>query len=388
MRLPISIALTAFSLGLAACGGGGSSADTPPAEALPPIAVAATSYANFKQVGLTPQELPPGMNGTQTFRTYADFSRHGRLDLFTATITYTISKPESEATKSTFAFWLKQHDGSYRKSTTLLRAGSSEGCIHPRKAIVADFNGDDRPDVFVACHGYDKEPFPGERNKVILSQNDGTYLTQDASTDVGFFHSATAADVNGDQRPDVLLTNNFDPETVITLINQGNGTFLREQRALGTRFPASVQGPKNYFSIEVFDLDEDGALDVLLGGHEWENAPTVALLNPGNFEFGDVTPLAIPAEPDKGVVLDFAVTGTGPTRALWVLRTTDSSKPLNDSYAGWTIQNVTGIGSTLQSSVRSGTEPWFAAIIPTAVNGSPVIASDDAAVPVSVPVTP
>lgn len=127
---------------------------------------------------------------------------------------------------------------------------------------------------------------------------------------------------------------------------------------------------------------------MLLGGHEWENAPTVALLNPGNFELGNVTPLEIPAETGKGVVLDFAATGTGPSRTLWVLRTTDSSTPGNFSYAGWTIQNVTGIGSTLQSSVRSGTEPWFASILPTTVNGSSVIASDDAAVPVRVPVTP
>ena len=72
------------------------------------------------------------------------------------------------------------------------------GCIHPRKAIVADFNGDGRPDIFVACHGYDATPFPGEANKVVLSQPNGTYVTSNASADVGFHHGAAAADLNGD----------------------------------------------------------------------------------------------------------------------------------------------------------------------------------------------
>ncbi|TXJ02931.1 MAG: VCBS repeat-containing protein [Aquabacterium sp.] len=388
MRLHALIALTAMSIGLAACGGGGSSASSE--VVLTPIAVAATSYGNFKNVGLTPQALPVGMSGVGTVRAYADFSRDGRLDLFTATLTYDVKKPKEEATPSTFAFWVKQPDGSYRQSTTVLRAGSSAGCIHPRKAIVADFNADQRPDVFVACHGYDEQPFPGEKNKVILSQSDGTYITQNASEDIGFFHSATAADINGDQRPDVLVTNNFDAETsVITLINQGNGSFLRETRSGSLRFPTAVQGPKPYYSVELLDLDEDGDLDVLLGGHEWQGAPTLAFLNPGNFEFGAVTPLEIPAVTNKGVVLDFTVTGTGSARALWVLRTTDDSVSASDLYKGWTIQRVSGFGSTpLQSSVTSGSEQWFAWILPTKINGSPVIASDDASVPVKVPVAP
>lgn len=387
MRLPVLIAITATSIGLAACGGGGSSG--PSEEVLVPIAVAATSYENFKNVGLTPQPLPVGMSGVGTVRAYADFSRDGRLDLFTATLTYDVKKPPEDATDSTFAFWVKQPDGSYRKSTNLLRAGSSVGCIHPRKAIVADFNADQRPDVFVACHGYDEKPFPGEKNKVILSQSDGTYITQNASEDIGFFHSATAADINGDQRPDVLVTNNFDAETVITMINQGNGSFQRETRTESLRFPGVIQGAKKYFSVEVLDLDEDGKLDVLLGGHEWEGAPTLALLNPGNFEFGSVTPLEIPAVTGKGVVLDFTVTGTGAARTMWVLRTTDNSESAEDLYKGWAIQGVSGFGSTpLQSSVSSGTDPWFAWILPTTVSGSSVIASDDASVPIRVSVTP
>ncbi len=44
-----------------------------------------------------------------------------------------------------------------------------------------NFNGDGRPDVFVACHGYDASPFPDERNKTVLIQvpavaNEGVVL--------------------------------------------------------------------------------------------------------------------------------------------------------------------------------------------------------------------
>lgn len=91
---------------------------------------------------------------------------------------------------------------------------------------------------------------------------------------MGFFHSASAADVNGDGLIDVVVTN----AGLLTFINKGGGVFERE---VGSRFPASLAG-KNYYSVELVDVDEDGKVDAVIGGHEWEAAPTVVLKNPGN----------------------------------------------------------------------------------------------------------
>jgi len=343
---------------------------------MPPLITAETSYKNFKSVGLTPQSLPAGRSGVETVRAYGDFSRSGRLDLFTATLTYWPPTTLAAATPSTFEFWRKQANGTFVKDSQML--ASSVGCIHPRKAIVADFNGDGRPDVFVACHGFDASPFPGERNKIILSRANGTYVTQDASSDTGFFHAASAADLNGDGMIDVVVTNNFDPSSVFVLLNQGAGSFQREAPA---RLPSSIRG-KPYFTVELVDIDEDGRVDLALGGHEWEGAPTVVLLNPGSSNFTSATPITVPSVPNEGVVLDFTVTGTASSRTLWMLR---SSGGDGTFYQSRTVQKVLWPSLTSTTPLLERPAQWFQWIIPTTVNGQSVIASEDASVNVAIP---
>lgn len=377
MNARLSLILVAFvaQFALYGCGGGGDNV-TVSSVAMQPLAVASSSYSNFKSVNLTPQLLPPGRAGVGTVRAYADFSRSGRLDLFTATLTYWPPTTPAAASASIFEFWRKQADGSFLKDSAMLP--STTGCIHPRKAIVADFNNDGRPDIFVACHGFDSIPFPGERNKVILSQSDGVYVTRDASPDVGFFHSASAADFNGDGKIDVVVTDNSDSESVIVFLNDGTGLFQRE---ISARLPLSIRG-KPYFSVEILDVDGDGKNDIALGGHEWEGASTTVLLNPDAYNFTSVIPINIPPILKEGVVLDFVVAGTGATRALWVLRTSGGDGTF---YQSRTLQKV--LWPSLSSSVPLSTRSaqWFQWVIATTVNGRPIISSEDASVNLSVP---
>ena len=354
---------------LTACGGGGgnSGANNSPlvAGSPPALATSDNSYRNFKQIGLTQQVLPAFGDA----RMYANFSGSGRTDIFIAQLQYSVATETPQtATPSRFSFWNQQLDGSYIEDTVML--SSNNGCIHPRKAIVADFNKDGRPDVFVACHGWDAPPFPGERNKIILSQPGGTYVINDASPDIGFFHSGAAADLNGDGYPDVVLSTNIDSERAIVLLNKGDGTFARES---GTRLPTALAG--NYFSLELLDINEDGVLDFIIGGHEWEGAPAKIFLNPGNNIFEGVTPITIPAVQNEGIVLDFVVTGTGNNRALWVLRSSGGDGTFSKSRV---IQKVTL--ASLSSTVVLNERPavWVRWIIPAFVNGQNVITSDDA----------
>ena len=364
---------------LSGCGGGGGGGGGGGVSIAPLVSGSAAllatsdnSYRNFKQIGLTPHTLPAYGDA----RAYGDFSGHGRSDIFIAQLRYTLAQTPQTATPSRFSFWIQQIDGTYVEDTVLL--SSNSGCIHPRKAIVADFNKDGKPDVFVACHGWDAAPFPGEKNKVILSQSDGTYLIKDASPDVGFFHAGTAADLNGDGYPDVALISSFDVNRAIVLLNKGDGTFVRES---GTRLPTSIRGG-NYFSIELLDINEDGVLDLALGGHEFEGAPTKVFINPGNNIFEGVSPITIPAVSNEGVVLDFAATGTGANRVLWVLRTSGGDGTF---YQSRVIQKVTmgSLASTLALYQRPG--GWVPWIIPTTVNGQNLITTDSAIDAVSVP---
>lgn len=361
--------IVASSVMIASCGGGGGGDNNNAlvASSSPALSVNDNSYRNFKQIGLSAQNLPVIGDA----RAYGRFSGGSELDLFVATLNYSprTSTPQT-AQPSTFAIYKKQTDGSYTISNDILT--STAGCIHPRKAITADFNGDGKQDIFVACHGYDSSPYPGERSKVVLSQSNGTYRIADASSDIGFFHSASAADLNGDGYPDVVLVNNFDSKSALVLINKKDGTFQRET---GTRLPTRLAG-KNYFSIELVDINGDGILDLLVGGHEWEGATTLAFINPGNNIFEGVTPITIPAVPNEGVVLDFVATGSGSTKQLWVLRTSGGDGTF---YQSSTLQriNLANLSSTVVINNRPAN--WVRWILPTTTSGQNTISSENAA---------
>jgi FG-GAP-like repeat len=375
-----SLGLAAFALALldGACGSPPTSPR--PAESTPasssPAGISSSSYANFKEIGLVPQKLPPGWNCT---RAYGNFTGGGPFDLFRAIATYEPTRPIDQATPSRFEFYTKQPNGSYVLNTTVMP--QTDGCIHPRKAIVADFNNDGRPDVFVACHGYDAPPYPGERNKVVLSQANGTYSVSDASPDSGFNHGASAADLDGDGYVDVVVADVNTPARGYVLLNDRTGHFRRE---LAPRLPPAIRGG-NYFSVELVDVDMDGRLDLIMGGHEWQRAPTVVFINPGSNNFSSATPVVIPGVPGNGVVLDFSLTGAGSARTLWFLRTSGGDGTF---YEGRVLQRVdyASLASTVvlnqrpaQPSSGDSRPSWVPWAVPCTVNGVAMIASDDAA---------
>jgi len=375
LRFGLLLALTGC---LGACGGGGST-DTPSAPsgagALPAVQLTKNSYANYKTIGLRPQVLPSG--GGNTIRAYGNFAGNNRLDLFRSVTTYNPSLPQSQATPARFEFFAQQPDGSYALSTAIMP--QTNGCLHARKAIVADFNNDGKPDVFVACHGYDAPPYPGERNKIVLSQPNGTYAVSDAATDVGFNHGASAADLNGDGLPDVVVVSFFEADRAYVLLNDGTGHFVRDSTS---RIPTAMRGGGPFFSVELVDVDEDGHLDLLVGGHEFDNAKTSVFLNPGTNVFTSVIATVLPPVANEGVVLDFTVTGTGPTRTLWVVRTSGGDGTF---YASRVIQRIAY--PSLTSSVVLNQRPaqWIPWLIPASINGANIIASDNAADGISIP---
>ena len=362
---------------LASCGGGGSDAPAPPPPAPAPApmgpAPTDTSYLHYKNIGLVPQNLPAG---DKTVRAHGNFAGNGRLDFFRAVSTYDLNLPAAQATAGRFEFYAKQADGSFVLDTARLPVAT--GCVQPGKAIVGDFNGDGRPDVFVACYGYNAPPYPGERNKVVLSQPDGTYVVSDASSDSGFHLAASAADLNGDGKLDVVVVNNFDAERAYTLINDGTGHFTREAVS---RLPTAIR-TGNYFSVELVDVNEDGWLDLVVGGHEYESAPTSVFINPGTNVFTAVTPAVVPAVTNEGVVLDFTLTGSGATRTLWVLRTSGNDGTF---YQGRTVQKVAYPSMSATLPLNDRTLPWIPWLIPANVGGAAVVTSDNAAEAVSFP---
>lgn len=366
-----------ISLLLAGCGGGSSSSSPDPVP-LPSLqtnaALKSVSYDNAKGVGLVPGHLPPGTRAG-AIRAYGDFFGNGRLDLFVAALTYSpnTSTPTT-ATLATFKFWRRELDGSF--TSVPIALPGVQPCIHPRKVLVADFNADGRPDLVVSCTGYDGAPFPGERSKLVLSTSAGGYELRDFSSDVDYRHGAAVADFDGDGRPDLVFTSTVFGGMGPVYLNKGNGVFIKESF---NRFPAAIQG-KIYFEIEVLDVDGDGKADVVFGGHEWTDqigggvSPTVVLLNPGNGDFRNVTPIVLPPIAGDAVVLDFTVIGIGATRALAILRTSGGDGTF---YQGRTYQKVIWPSLVSSTLYANRATPWTEYVYPAVIGGVPSLVSDD-----------
>lgn len=320
-----------------------------------------TSYANTKGYGFAPIAFPAeaGGDGSPMVWAQADFYQSGSFDLFTANQNYGPDNVTEAMAKtdprylSDFAFWRRNADNSFT------RVSSVKGCLHPRKAIVADFNQDGVPDVFVACHGYDAPPFPGERNKLLLSDGHGGFAMSDQD-DAGFHHGAAAADVNGDGYPDIVVADNFKNPNVYFLINQKDGTFAADRGRIPGLPAAPWQGP--YFSVELVDVNGDAVPDLLIGGHEQSgSAPTRILFGDRDGKFGaNGAGVTLPPLAGRGVVLDFTLVSNGAKQGLYVNRTSDETSA-EGFYGSQTLQwiDLAGLQSSVLLDVKGRWIPWW-----------------------------
>jgi hypothetical protein len=203
--LGVAVSLLAI-FSFTGCGGGGGgggtgsgsnpTSTTPVPVAAPTGALLSSSYENSAKAGeaMGPQPLPNEVRGGNAIA-FGDFFHDGKYSMVTHSLLYNPSDPTTSTKYGAIHFW-KLINGTWVDNTSSVLT-NTVGCLHPRKAIVADFNRTGRPSIFFACHGFDASPFPGESPHLLLSQADGTY-TNVTLPFTGFFHSATAADLNGD----------------------------------------------------------------------------------------------------------------------------------------------------------------------------------------------
>jgi hypothetical protein len=311
-----------------------------------PIPVLKSSYENKAAAGevLGTQALPAEV-GQGNAVAFADFFQDGTYSMVTHSLEY---NPQDSSTSNKFGhihFWQKVN-GVWTDNTSKLLADNT-GCLHPRKAIVADFNGSGRPSIFFACHGFDASPFPGEQPHLLLSQADGTYKNVKIPI-TGFFHSAAAADVNGNGFPDILVADNIVQGQPYFLINNKDGTFTKDL----TRLPASTQY-KPIFTAELIRFSPTGKYDVFLGGHEQQqsdNWPATILPNDGSGAFVTTTPTVLPALSGYGFPTDLMFVGGN----IYLSRTVDLQ---SNFYGGAAIQKIT-YPALLSQSLFQSTSPF------------------------------
>ena len=77
------------------------------------------------------------------------------------------------------------------------------GQVHPRKSIIGDYNRDGKADIYLAGHGWDRPPFPGEAPVLILSSPNG-YISSTLDEFSGFQHGVASADIDADGDLDII----------------------------------------------------------------------------------------------------------------------------------------------------------------------------------------
>ena len=166
----------------------------------------------------------------------------------------------NDAIKPSPALYLRGTDGNLRYSPKLLIDNrDNKGMALGRQILIADYNNDKVLDIYIADHGVGKPD--GYRDSYFLSQANGTWL-ESSKTHLShsnfkvYDHGAATGDIDNDGDMDVVITTMGSG--LQCLINDGTG-FLKKRKC----------GGSFAFALELADMDDDGDLDAIVGGHEY-----------------------------------------------------------------------------------------------------------------------
>jgi hypothetical protein len=175
----------------------------------------------------------------------ADVNGDGKLDLVVAnqtgnTVAVLLDTTAIDATSASFA------------AEQTFQAG-----MFPESAAIADINGDGKPDLLIV-NALDNT-VSVLLNTTATGATAASFATQQAFSTGAFPESVTAADIDGDGKPDMIVANNSD-KTVSVLINTTSpgatmSSFTAQQTFATGRRPSEV--------ISV-DINHDGKPDLVV----------------------------------------------------------------------------------------------------------------------------
>lgn len=228
-----------------------------------------------------PTDIPLGSHSNPLAVKAADFNGDGDPDLATA------NEGSSDGTTPGWVSILLGGAGSSFSAPASYGAG-----FKPQDIAIADFNGDNDPDIAIA----------NETGSTIGSGNVSVLLGSTGGTFTGPVNYATggtnpravgAADLNGDSDPDLVVANQGSGDLVSVMLGGSGGTF-------GAPTTYAACGTPNSLTLGDFNGDADPDMAVV---NETCNNVSIRLGGAGG-SFGARTDLAVGALPDEIAAAD------------------------------------------------------------------------------------
>lgn len=174
-----------------------------------------------------------------------DVNGDGQLDIAATASATGPSRAQQLALSRALTLLLADGRGGFRSSQLPLRTGE------PWFAVISDVNGDRKPDIVVTHHELNQMT-------VLIGNGRGEFVEPTASPfDFGdhAFHAAVA-DVNSDGKVDVIAAGG---DSLLVMLGDGRGQFAKG---------ATTQTGRGTWRLDLGDLNSDGKMDVVTSNTE------------------------------------------------------------------------------------------------------------------------
>ena len=215
----------------------------------------------------TEDNLKPFLAGIDEFRsnpdmsTYADLYGDGSLEFITGVSdsTFLLKNPQfpfkgnEKRAKEPSEYRIYSPQPEFKLDLSLL--------FHNAHLITSDLNRDGADDIVFIQQGRDYAPFENKSNYILMSSGK-IYKLQKLPGKKSPYHGGTTGDIDNDGDIDIIVVPGSE-NRIIAYINSGRNKFKFKE--VGRTKNKSWNKNKRYFYTGLWDFDEDGFLDLILG---------------------------------------------------------------------------------------------------------------------------